>query len=128
MTHHPANHAQAVEFLQRKRAAKSRQKTQKQIVCQHSGLIETLIRDHAATLVEVGEVLKELGEPIRQPGLEAEIRKRLGHTKAIRKREGGPSQGAQPHAGAAVNVEPKPSEDDEEDAFVARRPRGDSRQ
>lgn len=124
MTSAPASYAQAVKFLERKRATKDRPKTQKEIVREHSDLIETLIRDHQATLVEVGGALRDLGEPVRQPGLEAEIRKQLGHTKDIRKRKGGHSQGAPSHTGVPVNVEAKPFEDDE-NAFVARRPRGD---
>lgn len=128
MTSPPASHAQAVEILRRKRAAKDRPKTQKDIVRQHSELIEALIRDNDATLLEVGDVLRDLGEPVRQPGLDAAIRKQLGHTKDIRKRRGGPSQDAPTHADVPVTVEAKPFEDDDEDAFVARRPRGDSRQ
>ena len=128
MTSLPANHAQAVEILKRKRAAKDRPKTQKEIVRERSDQIEMLIRDHGATLIEVGDVLKDLGEPVRQSGLEAEIRKQLGHTKDIRKRRRGPSQDAPTHADVPVTVEAKPFEDDDEDAFVARRPRGDSRQ
>lgn len=124
MTPSPADRTDGIEILMRKRAVKERSKTQKDIVRQHSGLIEELVRDHSATLIEVGDVLRALGEPVRQPGLEATIRQLLGTTKDIRAGRDAPPEGAGRNASPAVTARPDPFEDDDEQAFVARRPRG----
>ncbi len=129
MTSSSIDHTQAVEILKRNRAEQDRPKTQSEIVRQHSDLIEVLIRDHNATLGEVGEVISGLGEPVRQPGLEAAIRKLLGHAKDIRDRKTvrlgtDADVGANPIVASGAN----PFEDDDDNAFVARRPRGDIRQ
>lgn len=120
----PVSLTQAVAALQQKRGAKPRARTQADIVADNADTIIELVRRYGATQKEVADTLRELGEPVRDDGFAAEMRKQLGTMKEIRTvRTSDPAK----HDSSAVvpsttaGVQPyRQDEAFEEDSFVTR--------
>lgn len=115
---------------------KPKKRLQRDIVADYRDDIISLIADDGATLPDVADAVRAQGEPVLDHGFKAAILKTIGSVKNIRARRGegpactGGDQAQQsapmlaPTLAQTNLTEPATSfDDDDDDAFAARRPR-----